>query len=253
MWILLGVINYSRANTIEALVKFEDRIYFAYEESDLTFNVRIKELDVAAKNLALAKNVNDINAKVYIMNDQFAFELQNTQQINLDLQIRVKEFFSEKLSFFKRPNISKWLDGYILKETDGDWMTYEDSSSSKDVFEIKIKIEKEALTIIEYRSVGTMKTKFLYSKMPWSKNKLVLNKIEQNIYEGNQSIKNDTKLTYRQIEKKWFLDKIKTITELKATKLSKKGRVNRVIEENIEVNGYAINKSKALQWFTQQK
>jgi hypothetical protein len=221
--------------------------------TDVSFEVEANSVKEILESKVLLKKFETFKIKTYWYESNRAIDLIAKDAIPLDVLLKVKKEIKSKVDLVLGTQFNKWLSEYELTKTEGSWQTYEDLTGSQDTIEVKIKQKKNEITIIEKKPTGTLRTKYSYSKEPWSKKLYVLTSIERKVYEGIQSVETSTYIKYALFDGVYWFPSKAIIKTVQKTKVKGSGDVERKLTEEVKFKSYKVNQSDAVKWFAKQK
>jgi hypothetical protein len=235
-------------------IKFSNQRYNLLENiSDISFEIEAKSIKDILEKKVLLKQFKSFKIKGYWYAKNRAIDLQTDESIPLDILLKTKQEIGYKVDLVLGTDIKKWLVDYELTKTEGSWQTYEDLTGLQDTIEIRIKQKKNEVVIIEKKPTGTLKTKYSYSKLKWSKKLYVLTNIERKVYEGVQSVITNTNIKYSLFDGVFWLPSLVTIKTIQKAKVKNTGDVERKLMEEVRFKSFKVNQSDAVKWFSKQK
>lgn len=261
--VYLALFNAFAQTKVEELEQFEIRSYTPQLNGakDLVFEARIDGLkEIIEKNLVVGK-LNDLYFKVYWQHpNDFKVEVEGLPKGFKEVRDDLRQLIKGKLDFVIPEKISEKLQPYTLKIepiTEGKLLKAIDETYTLAVPEIDITFDKTGrIKFLETKmSSSAVKTEFFHSPKSWSKNKLVLDKVQSiSGFPGNAMIVvND--IEYANINGFGLPSKltIKNIIEYTtpATKTEKAKVQKKETTSVIKFTKYEINTGKANRFITE--
>ncbi|MBT4793254.1 MAG: hypothetical protein HON90_16900 [Halobacteriovoraceae bacterium] len=229
------------------------RLYSPLKEvADISFNINAPKV-IELLNLKVNQSE---KSKISLQ----AFKFGKIKKINISglksnvkgLKKKIEKILLSKINIVWGDDLINWLGTRKFVEEQSGWFTYVDEKALSDTTEIKIKFINQNLQIVEKRPTGTLKANYTFVIKPWSKKRLVLEKVTRETYEGNQSITTDISIEYAMVTKEiWAISNIQLITQQKIN-VGEDEKVLRNIVENFEFTNFRIDKKSAQSWLEAQ-
>lgn len=216
---------------------------------DLAFELHSKEIQNLVQEKIVTNDIKELKLKYFWNKNNFDVEILDSKKIGKITREIILNEYKNIIALVLGDSFNKFIQGYELNSSSGETFQWKDSSGLKDISEIKIKRKQEKIIIDQTKSNGKMITTMSFKTFPWSKPKMVLTRVDKNIYEGNQSIKITTAIEYFK-KNGYFLPKVMNVKTQHILNQKSDGNYTRQIEVKYEFLNYHINTAEALRWFS---
>ncbi len=176
----------------------------------ISFKIKSEDL-----NNLLGKYKTDlqvVSASVYKRKQTNEVKLDNENSYPKELKNKIKQIFSLKAKIVLGFDLDKWLVNYKMMSSKDRTFIYNDKTELMSVTEIKIKKLDNQVVITEKLLDGIQRTEYIYDKMIWSKQQLVLTKVIKFFKQGHEEYKTVSKIKYQAYKKHWMPSQLTTST-----------------------------------------
>lgn len=205
---------------------------------DKYFEIHIKDL-----KSFLVKKLVDLKeepfCKVYIYKNKVDIEISVKE---LSIKEILRKYCENKVELILGSDREDYLLNFEFHEKNNDYNIYLDKTGVAEVNEKWVSESDDTLSIIEKRSIGTTRIKYIY------KDKRI-SEVEVSSFEGAQSIEGKHKIEYLKVDNIMLPNRISSHY---VQKLSKRdiGDFQRNFNEEIIFKNYKIDKNVALNHFS---
>lgn len=226
------------------------RIYDPYKNiKDYSFDIQSSELTNMILTKANLDKKTKMSVKAYAFEEQREIVLIHNRPIRDKIKDLITLEMRKKALLQWGSDLKVWLKGYKFEEIENNWFVYVDETGLKDIVEIRLKFLNKSLEVIEKRPTGDLNTKYLYKAATWAGEQLVLDKVIQEVVEGDQFALIKSKITYGQVDKVGHVPTQVDVQSLQEVRLNGSQKIERHIKEKYVFNNFRIQEDVSKNWF----
>lgn len=216
-------------------------IFSSIHAKDIYFEIHFDKVDKLFKRM-LEVEVKDPHCKVYIYQNKHKVVVSPKDESEV-IEKYLSNTCEAKLKLVKKIEIKDFLENYDFAESKSGWKIYHDKTGISEVNEIWLKESKKEVELIEKRSIGTSRYKYMLKDD-------LITKVSTKVYEGLQSITSEHEIEYKSIKKTQYPIEVKSKF---IQKLSKRdiGEFERKFNEVIFIKNHKVDQNIALKYFSQ--
>lgn len=221
-----------------------------YGLKDLTFEVRIANLEKELKQRFALDKVNDLHFKVYwVMPGKFLIEVEGLPNGFEALRNELKKLIVERIEYVIPQDMSNRLRGYefaVEKIGKNDSLLKgKDRTQSNPISEIHLTFSHDTSlkSMKTYSPSGSQTAKFDSAIKPWSHNKRVVEKVQVDSVMGIQKTKIETDIEYLTVDGFGLPSKIETKTTI--TAMTNKENEKTQVSSIMKFDSYKVNSGAA--------
>lgn len=258
--IMLAVGQVSAFANVELLQQFDQRQYspVKYGLKDLTFEVRVENLDKELKQRFALDKINDPHFKVYwISPGRTEIEVHGLPPGFAALKNELKKLVVERIEYVVPQDMSGRLRGYEFETSRGPagetLLKGIDKTHGKSINQIHLTFANDAQlrTMKTFSPSGAQTARFETTTKPWSHSKRVVDTVAVEGVTGIQKTRVTTSIDYLAKDGFGFPSKISTETTVEAM-TNQEGSNKDSMVANISFTDYVVNSGKAQKYFMEQ-
>lgn len=244
--------------SIEVIQRFDQRQYSPakYGLKDLTFEVRIDELEKNIKQRFALDKVKDLHFKVYWLSPGRMDIVVNGLPPGFEnLRNELKKLIVERMEYVVPQDMAPRLRSYEFTAANAGKRTIlsgVDKTLSNAITEIQLTFEQDSsLRAMKTTSPsGSQIATFSTGTKPWSHSKLVVEKVSLEGVTGIQKTQVVTELDYLAKDGFGFPKEIKTTTTVTAMTNQKSEKTSATISSRVYLSEFQVNGGEARKYFT---
>lgn len=220
---------------------------------DLVFEARIDNLVKLLNSKFSIGKLTDVHFKIYwVAPDIYHIEVKGMPKGFKELKVELKKLIAPRIDFVIANRVSPQVRSYSLKTSFKGEKTVVravDETHTRDISEMYFTFDKNG-KLSEFKTsgpVGSSISKLNLKKLPWSKNKWVLDSMSVKTFFGVQVVTTDSQINYTNVSGFGFPSEVFVKTKQSLSNSSSLKKVNdaRVIETSLTFSNYEVNSGKA--------
>ena len=238
--ILLGILIFSSIsiNVYGFTPDLNGRLYNPTLDIEyLRFKIKSKDLNELLHKYETGLKV--VSASVFKRKQTSEVKLDGEDSYPKELKNRIRQIFSLKAKIVLGFDLDQWLVNYKMKSSKDNIFIYYDETELMTVTEIEIKKLESKVFITEKLLDGIQRTEYIYEKLKWSKEQLVLTEVIKFFKQGRDEYKTVSEIMYKKFKQNWMPSELKTYT---TQILGDDVDVERKIVESFTFSEYKIDK-----------
>ena len=255
-FLILSICSTQAAQKGREIIEHYDITSYHVQElglKDLVFEARIDNLVKLLNSKFSIGKLTDVYFKIYwVAPDIYHIEVKGMPNGFKELKVELKKLIAPRIDFVIANRVSPQVRSYALKTSFKGEKTIVravDKTHTRDISEMLFTFDKKG-KLSEFKTsgpVGSSISKLNLKKLPWSKNKWVLDSMSVKTFFGVQVVTTDSQINYTNVFGFGFPAEVsvKTKQSLSNSSSLKKVKDARVIKTSLIFSNYEVNSGKA--------